>query len=288
MLRRGNGMLGLMLVLGSLPVAAGQPGRVLFVGNSFFYGAVSAAEQYRPESVHDLNGSGYGGVPAIFKRFTEEAGIEADVSLETVPGVGFDEHYDHRRARLDAPWDEVVMSTYSTLDRDHPGDPTALLHYTPLLAHLFAERNPHVRIHLNATWTRADQTYVAEGHWFGRPVEAMADDVWAGYVAAQKAEPLVHDVVPTGTAWNRAFHEGIADTNPYDGIDAGKVDLWASDHYHASVAGYYLEALVIFAAVTGRDPTSLGSEEAAAADLGIPKELAVRLQQIAAAEIHAH
>jgi len=75
MLRRGNGMLGLMLVLGSLPVAAGQPVRVLFVGNSFFYGAVSAAEQYRPESVHDLNGSGYGGVPAIFKRFTEEAGI---------------------------------------------------------------------------------------------------------------------------------------------------------------------------------------------------------------------
>ena len=141
---------------------------------------------------------------------------------------------------------------------------------------------------MNATWTRADQTYVAEGHWFGRPVEAMAEDVWAGYVAAQKAEPLVRDVVPTGTAWNRAFHEGIADTNPYDGIDAGKVDLWAIDHYHASVAGYYLEALVIFAAVTGRDPTSLGSEEGAAADLGIPKELAIRLQQIAAAEIKAH
>ena len=287
MMRRGHWMLGLMWVWASLPVDAAEALRVLFVGNSFFYGAVSAAEQYRPQSVHDLNGSGYGGVPAIFKRFADELGIDTDVSLETVPGVGFDEHYEHRRDRLDASWDEVVMSTYSTLDREHPGDPASLLHYTPLLAQLFAERNPHVRIHLNATWTRADQTYLPEGHWFGRPVEAMADDVWAGYVAAQRAEARIRDVIPTGAAWNRAFREGVADTNPYDGIDAGKVDLWASDHYHASVAGYYLEALVIFVAVTGRDPTSLGSDEAAAADLGIPKDVAARLQQIAAAQSKA-
>jgi hypothetical protein len=276
-----------MLVIGAVPMFADASVRVLFVGNSFFYGAVSAAERYRPDSVHDLNGTGYGGVPALFKRFADEANLDVEVALETAPGVGFDEHYEHRRDRIDGAWDEVVMSTYSTLDRDHPGDRSALLHYTPLLARFFAQRNPAVRIHLNATWSRADQTYLADGHWFGQPIEAMAEDIYAGYVSAQKAESLIRDVIPTGAAWTRAFHEGIADANPYDGIEPGRVDLWASDHYHASVAGYYLEALVIFGAVTGRDPTSLGAAETAALDLGIPSDLAIALQRIAAAELKA-
>jgi hypothetical protein len=34
----------------------------------------------------------------------------------------------------------------------------------------------------------------------------------------------------------------------------GQLDLWAYDHYHASVAGYYLSALVTFGAITGIDP----------------------------------
>ena len=80
---------------------------------------------------------------------------------------------------------------------------------------------------------------------------------------------------------------GIADTNPYDGIDPGKVDLWATDHYHASVAGYYLEALMIFGAVTGRDPVALGASEDAARELGLAADLAVALQQVARAQLQA-
>ena len=30
---------------------------------------------------------------------------------------------------------------------------------------------------------------------------------------------------------------GVADPNPYDGIEAGKVNLWTHDHYHASTHG---------------------------------------------------
>jgi hypothetical protein len=276
-----------LLAAGAVADSAGAAVRVLFVGNSFFYGAVSAAEHYRPQSVRDLNGSGYGGVPALFKRFAEESGIEADVALETVPGVGFDEHYEHRRDRLDAPWDEVIMSTYSTLDQHHPGDPAMLLQYTPRLVDLFAARNPAVHVYLNATWTRADQTYLPEGHWAGRGVEAMAEDVQAGYEAAQRAEPRIRAVIATGAAWTRAMRDGIADSNPYDGIDAHKVDLWATDHYHASVAGYYLEALMIFGAVTGRDPVSLGAAEEAAHDLGLAPDLTLALQQVAHAQLQA-
>ncbi len=261
--------------------------RVLFVGNSFFYGAVSSVEHYRPTSVQDLNGTGYGGVPALFKRLTEEVGMDAEVALEAVPGVGFDEHYQHRLDRLVGVWDTVVMSSYSTLDREHPGDPTALLHDTPLLAHFFLVANPAVHIYLNATWTRADQTYLPTGHWYGKSVAAMAEDVYAGYAQAQAAAPLIRDVIPTGSAWTRAIHAGIADANPYDGIDPGTIDLWASDHYHASNAGYYLEALVIFGAVTGHDPLRLGAHELVAADLGIESAVALALQQVAHDELIA-
>jgi hypothetical protein len=74
---------------------------------------------------------------------------------------------------------------------------------------------------------------------------------------------------------------GVADPNPYDGIEAGKVDLWTWDHYHASVAGSYLEALVVFGAVTGRDPRALGEFECSAYELGLSRAQAGALQRVA-------
>jgi len=65
------------------------------------------------------------------------------------------------------------------------------------------------------------------------------------------------------------------------------IDLWATDHYHGSTYGYYLEALVIFGNVTGRDPRILGSHEQAAAALGIEPSLASNLRQIAAETLAA-
>ena len=41
---------------------------------------------YRKNSVTDLNGEGMGGVPALFKRFADEAGLRYNVSLETAAG----------------------------------------------------------------------------------------------------------------------------------------------------------------------------------------------------------
>ena len=74
---------------------------------------------------------------------------------------------------------------------------------------------------------------------------------------------------------------GVADPNPYDGIEAGKLNLWTYDHYHASTHGYYLEALVIFGNVTGRDPRSLGDNECSAYELGLSRPEAKALQQVA-------
>ena len=81
---------------------------------------------------------------------------------------------------------------------------------------------------------------------------------------------------------SRAIAGGLADPNPFDGIEPGKIDLWAPDNYHASVYGYYLEALTIFGSVTGRDPRSLGANEYVAKELGIGADTAAALQKVAA------
>jgi hypothetical protein len=92
-------------------------------------------------------------------------------------------------------------------------------------------------------------------------------------------------VIPVGEAWNRAIATGVADANPYDGIESSKLNLWTYDHYHASTHGYYLEALVIFGAVTGRDPRSLGERECSGFELGLSRAEMRALQQIAFDEL---
>jgi len=113
----------------------------------------------------------------------------------------------------------------------------------------------------------------------------MALDVRAGYDKAARASNLIKGVIPVGQAWNRAIAAGIADPNPYDGLEAGKINLWAPDNYHASTYGYYLEALTIFGRITGRDPRSLGADEHVAKDIGIAPGIAAALQRVAAEQL---
>lgn len=253
---------------------------ILFVGNSFTFGARSPVREWRPDSVTDLNREGIGGVPALFKRFTEESGLRHEVSLETSPGRTLQWHLDEKRALLDRRWDAVVLQQYSTLDPERPGDPAGLIHSSVKLARMFRARNPKVKIALVATWSRPDQTYPAGMHWSGQPIERMALDIRRADDRAARAARF-GKVLPVGEAFNCAIARGIADHNPYDGIAPGLTDLWADDHYHASTAGYYLEALTVFAGVTGRDPRRLGRSETAAKELGIAPSLAVRLQRVA-------
>ena len=46
---------------------------VLFIGNSFTYGHGSPVRFYRSDTVTDLNNTGIGGVPALFKSFTAQS-----------------------------------------------------------------------------------------------------------------------------------------------------------------------------------------------------------------------
>jgi hypothetical protein len=266
---------------------------ILFVGNSFTYGELSAAKHYRTETVTDLNGPDpagrtYGGMPAIFKAFTVEAGLDYTVSLETVPGMGLDFHYSRRLPLLDKAWDDVVLQSFSTLDGAHPGDPALLVRYAKLFADTLTARNPQVKIWLDSTWSRADLTYPPGKPWSGKPIQQMGEDIEAGYEAALKATPKAAGLVQTGLAFNRAIAAGVADPDPYDGVGAGQVDLWAVDNYHASTYGYYLEALMVFGKVTGRDPLSLGDRESVANDFGFSAAQTRALQQVAHDQLAAY
>jgi hypothetical protein len=261
------------------------PRSILFVGNSFTFGADSDAMTYRKQSVTDLNGDGMGGVPALFKRFADQAGLRYQVSLETAAGQTLTWHLANKRAVIERPWDAVVLQEYSVLDPDSPGNPGKTISAVRELSKLFRKRNPRADISLVATWTRPNLTFPAGEHWSGKPVERMALDIRRADDRVRAANPAIARVIPVGEAFNCAIARGLADGNPYDGIAPGKIDLWAGDHYHASNAGYYLEALTVFAAVTRSDPRKLGPREKAARDLGIPPRVAVGLQDIAAAMV---
>jgi hypothetical protein len=90
-------LLGTFGILAALTCGA-RAETILFVGNSFTFGEYATAKHYRAGEVHDLNppdedGQTIGGVPAIFKTFTRQAGLSYDVSLETEGGQGLDYHY---------------------------------------------------------------------------------------------------------------------------------------------------------------------------------------------------
>jgi len=286
MLRRAAlAMACAVMLIGAAPA---PPRTVLFIGNSFTFGAGSAVWKYRADTVTDLNGEGIGGVPALFKLFADQAGLDYQVSLETAPGKSLEWHWRTKAALIDRRWDHVVLQDYSTLDSDRPGDPAELIEYSGRLATMFAARNPEVAITLTATWSRADQVYPPNGAWHGKPIDRMALDLRKAYDrAAVRSRPPAR-INPVGQAFNCAFAAGIADPNPYDGIAYGQVDLWAYDHYHASTFGSYLAGLTVFAGITGRDPRLLGRNERAASELGISPDVAEGLQTAAWQATHGH
>src|SRR5438128_313784 len=126
-------ILVLSVALGTSATAAGPS--VLFIGNSYLFGFGSPVRFYRANTVTDLNDEGIGGVPALFKSFTQQAGLDYDVALETRGGIGLDFHLANKLEVIGKrSYDTVVMHGYSTLDADKPRDPAKLIATTKQMA----------------------------------------------------------------------------------------------------------------------------------------------------------
>lgn len=271
------------------PPAAGTPQRILFVGNSFLHGHAPPVLHYNAAAVTDLNGTGYGGVPGVFKQLADEAGLQVSVSSELMSGQSLRFHLDEKRSLITArPWDAVVLQEYSTLNPRKPGDAAAFVAAAGQLEAAVHAVNPAARVYLLQTWARADQVYrTPGGRWSGQTLEAMQADLRAAYAQAAERAACVAGVLPVGDAALRAVQEGVADRDPFDGIDAGKVNLWGPDSYHFGPWGSYLEALVIFGRLTGRDPQGLGPDSRAGRDLGLTPAQVQAAQRVAARQLQA-
>jgi hypothetical protein len=265
------------------PATAQQPHRILFVGNSFLHGHAPPVLHYNATRVADLNGSGYGGVPGVFKQLADDAGVPVDVASELVSGQTLQFHVDEKLALIASkPWDIVVLQEYSTLSPQQPGDAAAFIAATAKLEAAVHGANPAARVYLLQTWARADQVYrTPGGRWAGKPLEAMQGDLRAAYAQAATRAACIAGVLPVGDATLLAVQQGVADRDPYDGITPGQVNLWGPDSYHLSAWGSYLEALVIFGQLTGRDPASLGAASRAGRDLGLSAAQIEAAQRVA-------
>ena len=288
----------LLAVVASLTLAAythpaAAATRILFVGNSFTHGNVAPTLYYNAANVHDLNKGGVGGVPGIFKKMTTDAGLDYDVSIEAVSGQSLEFHYNNKQAELgSSTFDVIAMQDYSTLDSNDPGNPGKLYAYSKLIEkYMHGANNPrpnaNALVYLTATWARADQVYnTPGGRWNGTSIEKMTGDLHSAYYEAWAQDKEIDGVVPVGDAFLLAITSGVADRNPYDGIDSGKVNIWNTDRYHASAWGSYLEALTLYGKITGRDPRALGFDTAAR-ELGVSSSQATALQNVAYKSLQA-
>lgn len=183
-------------------------------------------------------------------------------------------------ARCDKRIRTTTPSGYST-PKKKPGDATKLVDTARQLANALQARNPKADLRLEATFPRADLNYRPKRHWRGKTIGDMAKDVRAGYDLAAKTGPVIKGVILVGEAWVRATDTGVADKNPMDGVDAGKLNLWTFDNYRASTAGHYFKGLVVFGALTPQDPRSLGGNKCSGYELGLSVPEVKALQKVA-------
>ncbi|WP_210518030.1 hypothetical protein [Hymenobacter terricola] len=281
------------------------PNVILFVGNSFFHGKYQPVLAYNAARVTDENyglpstsprcetPTGepvvWGGIPGIFKQFTEEAGLDYEVHFEEINAKPLQYHYEHALAVIQQPrWNTVVLQEHSlwALPVRHGGHPDQFRDYATRLEQAVHTASPAARVFMFQTWPRADLCYPVGTPFAGLPLDSMAQELHASYYGFQQLNPALAGIAPAGDAWLHAVQAGVAQRNPY-APEPGKIDLWAEDHYHPSNGGAYLNACVLFGEITGRDPRTLGAAEQAATTLGITPANAVALQRIAYEQVRA-
>jgi uncharacterized repeat protein (TIGR02543 family) len=290
-------------ILGFMAPAQAQT-RILFVGNSFTYGT-GAVRSYNAAAVTDENAGQpagsprnqgdpteprpWGGIPAIFKKLTDQTGLVYEVHMEAVGGSSLQTHYNNALSVIQqSQWDQVVLQELSTLPLpvSRGGQPAIFLDYATRLEQAVHTANPAAQVYLYETWARPDLTYPAGSNYEGLPIDSMSEDLHDKYFQALAQNSNFAAVAPVGDAWMRAITTNVAMRNPF-APTAGLINLWDTDNFHPSKWGAYLSACVLFYQITDVDPRGFGPFEQAAVGLGIPGAETVYLQQLAYEQVQA-
>lgn len=312
------------------PPATSSVKRILFVGNSFTHGRYQPVRKFNSGG-HSTSSGGaslvidenagatgaraednetgpFGGIPGIFAEFASESGLNHEVHIEAISSATLQGHYNSALDVITDPkWSAVVLQEQSTrplptaLAAGGSSNPSAFCSAVQSLEQAIHDKAPDASIYLYETWPRADGAQSLAGDTSSSGFDAAYNNALAqigdayhdAYYGAAAKNGQITAVAPVGEAWQRAWADGVANPNPYNGTSA-LPSLWygiqpsndpvisSPDRYHPSVYGAYLSALVLFQQISGIDARTLGSGETAATALGISSPIAVQLQKVAA------
>jgi hypothetical protein len=253
----------------------------------------------------------WGGIPGIFAELAQEADLPYDVHIEAISATTLRKNYRVASDVIAQPlWDDVVLQGASfepiptTLSQNPGSDPQAFCRAVETIEQGVHSVAPHAKVYLYATWAPADTAWLDttagsapfSSDEFLRHLAELTQAYHDAYWSAAAHDGNLRGVAPAGDAWARAWREGIANPDPYSGSAPGIAlsfdyqpasqpstrDLpTGAGFHHPSIYGAYLNGLVLFETITGRDVRKFGGREQAAADLGIKGQTAIELQRVA-------
>jgi hypothetical protein len=253
-----NTLLILLVAAASLPARADD---VLFIGNSFTFGATAPPVQKN------------GGVPKLFAEIATAKGREVATSAVTGGGKDWAWHLAQpatEKALGSKPWTWVVLQDFSTRPT-RLGNVEQFVHDGETFSERIAQTSPHAGIILYETWARPPGAFYLLSPAFGP--EQMMRELHESYGRlredlAAKNPAREERVAPVGTAFAR------------DAAEYPAINLDASDRHHATAEGYYLAALVIYETIY-HDSAKGAPTSFFHGDLVISADDAAKLQGIA-------
>ena len=253
-----------LALLAAFAFVSARADDVLFIGNSFTYGAMAPEVQAN------------GGVPKLFEAIALAKGKQVATSAVTAGGKGWSYHLAQPgtdKALHAKAWTWVVLQDFST-EPTRLGSVNNFMHAGETFSDRIAQASPQTGIILYETWPRpAGAFYQAgPGKVFSGP-DQMMDDLHQAFarlrddLAVKDKSREVRDAL-VGSAFARVEAE-----DP-------EINLNASDAHHATADGYYLAALVIYETIY-HDSAKGAPATFFDGKLSIPTDEATKLQAIA-------
>jgi hypothetical protein len=253
----------------------------------------------------ELEPGPWGGIPGIFSELAQQMHLSYEVHIEAISATSLKKNFNAASDVIaQAGWQAVVLQELSvkplprSLTNSEISDPPAFWESVQTIEQAVHVVAPRAQIFLYETWVSGDLAKAIAGDTsqpdfeekYLKALGDLLDTNLASYRCAAQRDDKVAGVAPTGEAWRRAWAAGLANPDPFQSSPSPLPLLWYGinlvnnppitkpDYHHPGVYGAYLGGLVLFVKMTGADVRRLGANEQAAAKLGIPGQLASRLQ----------
>ncbi len=285
---------------GGLGATAASP---LVVDENFHTTVAARAEDQPGET------GPWGGVPGIFAELAAEAGMPYDVHIEAISATSLAKNYQAAGSVIvQSFWNTVVLqeATFEPIPPSLSGNssskPATFCSAVSTIEQAVHGASPAAKLYLYETGAPADTAYLhsaSAGSSDSAYLAALSRLTAAyhdAYLTAAAQDGHIAGVAETGDAWSRAWAEGVANPDPYSGNAAG-ISLTFNyqpgsepsttnkptdaGFHHPSIYGAYLNGLVLFQKITGKDVRTFCGTEKAAQTLGISPAVALQLQQVA-------